>query len=133
MKKRPRLSFGLLLRAGRVLLVHRHPDRSIYPDVWDLPGGHIEPGEIPEDALRREVREELGVDVTRFVEVEFPDFFPAAETHVFTVDAWQGEPTNLALDEHDRLGWFTADELAGLTLADARMIGWLQGVLSDLD
>lgn len=126
----PRLSFGLLVRGGRVLLGHRHPDRAIYPDVWDLPGGHIEPRETPEDALRREVREEVGVEVIRCTEIPFPDFFPAAVTHVFTVDAWRGEPTNLAPDEHDRLGWFAADELHGLTLADQRMIPWLQGVVA---
>lgn len=130
MTERPRLAFGLLVRDGRVLLGHRHPARSLYPDVWDLPGGHIEPGETPEEALQREVREEVGVEVTRFVELEFPDLFPAAETHVFVVEAWHGEPINLAPDEHDQLAWVSAAELDDLTLADPRMIPWLQEVLA---
>ena len=58
---------ALLVRAGRVLLVHRHPRREAYPDCWDLVGGHIEPGENPMEALRRECREELGVDIEAFV------------------------------------------------------------------
>ncbi|MFF1615243.1 NUDIX hydrolase [Amycolatopsis sp. NPDC058278] len=43
-----------LVRKGRVLLVHRSPNRHACPDVWDLPGGHIEPGETELAALTRE-------------------------------------------------------------------------------
>ena len=50
-----------LVREGRVLLVHRSPNRRAYPGVWDLPGGHIETGESELTALTREMREELGV------------------------------------------------------------------------
>lgn len=54
---------ALLVRDGQVLLCHRHRNRRRYPDVWDMPGGHIERGETSADALRRELREELGVSV----------------------------------------------------------------------
>lgn len=123
--RRPRLAFGLLARDGRLLLVHRRHDRTDHPDTWDLPGGHIEPGESPADAMRREVREEVGAEVTAFHGVAFPDFFPSAETHVFVVTGWTGEPANLALDEHDDLRWFTADEVAGLHVADDGFRDWL--------
>ena len=57
---RKRLAAGALLRdsAGRVLLVE-----PTYKDVWELPGGTVEAGESPMAACRREVREELGIDV----------------------------------------------------------------------
>jgi 8-oxo-dGTP pyrophosphatase MutT (NUDIX family) len=54
----------ILLRPREMLLCHRKPARLANPDVWDFPGGHVEPGENPLDALRREVAEELGAELT---------------------------------------------------------------------
>jgi 8-oxo-dGTP diphosphatase len=51
---------GLLRRRGRALMVHRSPQRRWYPDAWDLPGGHVQIGEVPRLALARELREEMG-------------------------------------------------------------------------
>ena len=45
---------------GRVFVQRRSPDRRLFPNCWDVVGGHIEPGESVEDALRREVNEETG-------------------------------------------------------------------------
>jgi 8-oxo-dGTP diphosphatase len=58
--------------AGRVLLTQRREDQPM-PLYWELPGGKLEPGESPEAALAREVREELGVgaDVGRIDDVVF--------------------------------------------------------------
>jgi len=50
------VSCGLLVRADRVFLVHRSPAKTWYPNVWDLPGGHVEPGESGEAANPRLVR-----------------------------------------------------------------------------
>jgi 8-oxo-dGTP diphosphatase len=52
-----------LIRDGerRVLLARRRADQPM-PDKWELPGGKVEPGESPVEALRRELREELGCD-----------------------------------------------------------------------
>jgi len=47
--------------SGAVLLQHRDGDAPVSPNVWSLPGGHIEPGETPEEAARRELREETGL------------------------------------------------------------------------
>ncbi len=54
---------GLLRSDGRALLVHRRADRQWFPDVWDVPGGHIDPGEAVPDALARELFEEVGVRI----------------------------------------------------------------------
>ena len=110
-----RVAFGVLVDSDRALLAHRHPGRRIYPNVWDLPGGHIEDGESPEETLRRELFEELG-STSWGGRLTTPVVVQGAETHVFVVTAWEGEPTNLAPDEHDDMGWFTADEVAGLAV-----------------
>lgn len=58
-----RVVAAILHSGNRVLLCHRAPNRRWYPDVWDFPGGHVEDGERPAQALRRELTEEIGVDV----------------------------------------------------------------------
>ena len=50
-------------RRGDLLLCRMSPDRGVFPGQWGLPGGGIEPGETMEQALRREMREELGVEI----------------------------------------------------------------------
>ncbi|HTE54075.1 MAG TPA: (deoxy)nucleoside triphosphate pyrophosphohydrolase [Kofleriaceae bacterium] len=47
---------------GKVLITRRRPDQPL-PDQWELPGGKMEPGEAPDEALRRELVEELGARV----------------------------------------------------------------------
>lgn len=128
--ERHAIATAALVRAGRILLVHRHPDRQWYPDCWDLVGGHIEPGESPEDAVRRECQEEIGVDVgeVRPLAIDFPD--PTIDMHGFVVTDWVGEPANVAPEEHDDLRWFSRDELPGLVLAAP---GVLASLLAALD
>lgn len=112
-----RVAFGVLVDGERVLLCHRHPARALFPDVWDLPGGHIEADETPADTVARELAEELGVRVTRSAPLETAVDAPGAETHAFVVTDWEGEPRNLAPDEHDEFRWVTRSELAELELA----------------
>lgn len=55
-----RVVTAVLRRGQCVPLCHRSPERRWYPDAGDLPGGHVEDGEPPRQALMREIREELG-------------------------------------------------------------------------
>lgn len=64
------IAIAALVRDGSLLLGHRHPARRWYPDCWDLIGGHLEPGEEPLDAVRRERREEIAVDISHLWPVE---------------------------------------------------------------
>jgi len=56
-----RIVTAVLRDGDRLLLCHRSAGRRWYPDVWDLPGGHVEEGEDPKESLVRELREELGI------------------------------------------------------------------------
>ena len=115
--ERHTIAIGLLVRAERALLAHRHPDRRWYPDCWDLVGGHIEAGETPEQALRRECLEEIGVVVNSLRPVRVSIADPALDTLAFVVTGWTGEPANLAPDEHDDLEWFGPEHIDALDLA----------------
>ncbi|MFE9689711.1 NUDIX hydrolase [Micromonospora sp. NPDC005806] len=50
---------------GRIFIQRRSPDRTLFPNCWDIVGGHLEPGESVEEALRREVTEETGWTVSQ--------------------------------------------------------------------
>lgn len=118
------IAAGLLCRNGRILLGKRAAHRRSYPGVWDLPGGHVENGETAEQALVRELHEELGV--TPVVGSELALLHAPAmgdergatlRMRVFQIMLWSGEPHNLLPEEHDEIGWFPLDEATQLTLA----------------
>ncbi len=125
---------ALIVRDGRVLLGRRHPTRAYYPGVWDLFGGHVQEGESPAMALRRELAEELGIDAVVDAAVAVvadpdPGRHGPGTFHVFRIDRWRGEPA-LRGGEHTRMGWFTPGEAAALTLADPAILSlidrWLR-------
>ena len=122
---------AMLLRIDTVLLCHRSSDRAWYPDVWDLPGGHIEANEAPADALVREIQEELGVTLCRPLGAHsFSRATEEFEMRVWTSRGWSGTPANYAPDEHDEIGWFTEREARSLRLADEAYRSWFAEALS---
>lgn len=107
---------AVMLRDASVLLARRSGARRNYPDLWSFPGGHVEAGESLEQALQRELQEEIGV-----VPVTFEPLPPIADPHaagttyrMFAVTAWRGEPT-IRDDEHSALQWFPLATAAALT------------------
>jgi 8-oxo-dGTP diphosphatase len=122
---------AMLLRADRVLLCHRSIDREWYPDVWDLPGGHVEANETPPDAVVREVHEELGITLPGLLG---PHVFYRSteefELRVWTSRRWSGSPANCAPHEHDEIGWFAEREVRSLRLADAAYRSWILQALA---
>jgi 8-oxo-dGTP pyrophosphatase MutT (NUDIX family) len=110
---------GALVREGRVLLAHRSSHRSAYPDVWDLPGGHVETGESELDALTREMHEEVGVQIARGSVSHLCRLSAGRGGELVLLSAWlvgdwQGRPANVAPDEHDEIRWFRPEELPRL-------------------
>ena len=130
---RHRVVAAMLLRDDSVLLCHRSIDRAWYPDVWDLPGGHVEANETPTDAVVREVQEELGVTLSGSLgRHSFSRSTEEFELRVWTSRTWSGSPANCAPREHDEIGWFAEPEVRALRLADDVYRGWiLQAVASE--
>ena len=129
-----RVVAGVLRRDGHVLLCHRRRDRASWPDVWDLPGGHVDGDESMAEALVRELEEELGV------QVEAPGHPPwmtvvagDVEVNLYLVDRWVGEPRNSAPEEHDEIGMFAAADFKLLELAHPSYIEILQQALTAPD
>ena len=121
---------GALVRDGRVLMGHRTAGRRWYPDVWDLPGGHVEGGEGELDALRRELQEEIGVAVTVVGSTPLARLAGAdLQLGIWHVREWSGQPRNRCPEEHDELRWVTAAALPGLALADSRYVELLTELL----
>jgi 8-oxo-dGTP diphosphatase len=108
--------------AALVLLGGRAANREFYPDVWDVPGGHLEPGESSEQALVRELREEIGVTPTAWASLgEFRESLPGGNgsivLHLYAVTSWNGTPRNLSPEEHSEVAWFAVEDACRLTLA----------------
>ncbi len=96
---------GLLVDRGRILLARRSADRSRYPSTWSFPGGHVEEGETPEQALLRELEEEIAVRAVAWSHLDrFALVVDGAAFHFFRVDEWNGNPTKLGA-EHSELRW----------------------------
>lgn len=99
---------GAVYDRGRLLAARRSAPAEV-AGRWELPGGKQEPGEQPEEALVRELREELGVEAEPVARIpgEWP-LKPGYVLRVWTVRLLSGEPR--PLEDHDALRWLGPDE-----------------------
>jgi 8-oxo-dGTP diphosphatase len=106
-----KVAAAVILRPDGSFLMARRPPGKLYAGYWEFPGGKIESGEAPADAIARELHEELGIDIgaacpwiTRVFE------YPHGTVHLrfFRVYEWQGEPHPR---EGQDIGWQTLDTL----------------------
>jgi 8-oxo-dGTP diphosphatase len=125
------VALAVLTTEGRVLLGQRRHGLSPSDLEWDLPGGHVEPGESPQTSVRRQLSQQLGARVD--VGDRGPDFHLLGERYdlsFWVVRSWPGEVAISAPGEFGTVGWFAADELATVKLANSVYLGVLSSVLA---
>ena len=103
---------GIIERQGRLLICRRKREQS-HPLQWEFPGGKVEPGETPEQALARELEEELGIFGAAGQEImRYQHTYPGRDTILlifFRVTQFGGEPRNLIFHE---MRWEPVERLA---------------------
>lgn len=103
-------------REGRWLLGLR-PVEKRHGGTWEFPGGKVENGETPADALHRELLEEMALDVTVVGRHRLTIADPGSTFRIAFYEV--STSGNAEALEHDRVGWFTPREMASLPMAPA--------------
>jgi len=117
---------------GRVLIAKR-PEGKKLAGLWEFPGGKVEPGERPEAALIRELREELGIEVSESCLAPFVFASHAYDSFhllmpLYLCRRWDGV---VAAREHAALAWVRPNQLSDYPMppADEPLVAWLRDLL----
>ena len=120
MERRQFVGLILVDREYRILLQLRGPSFAYFPNHWTLPGGMVERGESPEQALIREVKEELGLDLQRFCPFETvteETSEGSVARHIFYGSISEEGKRHLILGEGSELRFFSSLEIPSLKIA----------------
>ena len=127
--KTVRVAAAVIRNGGRIFATQR--GYGEFKDGWEFPGGKIEPGETPQEALAREIREELDADITvgqliETVEYDYPKFHLSMDCFWCCLNSQE-----LVLREHEDARWLTADDLYSVDWlpADIGIIGKIKQAL----
>ena len=127
--KRVEVVAAVLIHNGLVFATQR--GYGEFKDRWEFPGGKVEAGESPEEALCREIREELEVEVNvgdliDTIEYDYPAFHLSMKCYACTIAG--GSPHLL---EHEAARWLSADQLDSVAWlpADITLIPKIAGLL----
>lgn len=120
---------AVIMKEGKVFATQR--GYGEFKDGWEFPGGKVEAGESPEEALCREIREELEVEVNvggliDTIEYDYPAFHLSMKCYACTIAG--GSPHLL---EHEAARWLSADQLDSVAWlpADITLIPKIAGLL----
>ncbi len=110
---------GILVERRKFLVEKRRDDDDADPGLIEIPGGHVDPGETLEDALRREMKEELGINVEKAKLVQKSLYTATSgerqRIHYFYVEKWNGR---LRSTEAERVYW--ESEISNLSIIPDR-------------
>lgn len=109
---------GIIFNNGQVLIARKAPNKSM-AGKWEFPGGKVEEGENPEQALKRELREELGMEVS--VNHFISDNLHQYENFTIRLLAYKCDfiSGSFLLTDHDRVEWIQPLQLSLYDLAEA--------------
>lgn len=120
---------AIITEKGKIFATQR--GYGAFKDGWEFPGGKIESGETPEQALKREIREELDTEIEvgelfDTVEYDYPDFHLILHCYICTVKSG-----NLMLKEHKAAKWLSRENLGSVDWlpADIGLIEKLKRIL----
>ena len=120
---------AVIIKDGKVFATQRGYGQ--WKDWWEFPGGKIEPGECPQEALVREIREELDAEIEvggllETVEWDYPDFH--LTMHCFICRLLSD---SLHLNEHEDATWLTRETLDSVQWlpADRGVVGKIRGMV----
>ncbi len=115
---------------GKYLFIRRAASFKSGPQKWDIPGGRIEPEEALQDALRREVKEETGMELEK-VELLLAAqdiFVPEKDLHVVRLTYLGSANGDVTVsDEHDSFQWMTISEIK----AEPNVDSYLQQIITE--
>ena len=121
-----RVVAAIIRDKGRIFATQR--GYGPYKDGWEFPGGKIEPGETPEEALKREIREELDTEIevgepAGHIEYDYPEFHLSMDCFFCTLLSG-----SLTLKEHEAARWLSPAELDSVSWlpADRSLIDGLE-------
>ncbi len=120
---------AVIVRDGRIFATQR--GYGDFKDFWEFPGGKIEPGEKAEDALIREIKEELEADITvesflQTIEYDYPKFHLILHCYLCSLNTKE-----VHLLEHEASRWLSAEELDSVAWlpADLSLISSLKQII----
>jgi 8-oxo-dGTP diphosphatase len=111
---------GILFRDGKMLVAQR-PEGKPYSGYWEFPGGKIEADELPENAIRRELNEEIGIEVTAAEHwLEHMHAYPDKTVllNLWRITEFKGEPQGC---EQQVLRWVTYEEILHLKFLEGNL------------